>query len=72
MLDLSVNSPLESPPSLGGCSFYTLGHGHWGMAGELPPMSMRHGGADVLVIPLLFYKRAVGNRHTMDDIVVDF
>ena len=49
--EFSVYPPL---PSLGGSSFYTLGYAHWGMAEELPPMLMRHGGADVLAAPLLF------------------
>ena len=62
----------ESPASLVGCSFYTFGHGHWGMAEELPPMLMRHGGADALAAPLLSYQRAVGRRPFSDDVVVDF
>jgi hypothetical protein len=31
-----------------GSSIYILGHGHWGMDEELPPLLMRHGGARLL------------------------
>ena len=40
------------------------------MAEELPPMSLKHGGADILAVPLLFYQRAFQNRHVVGDFVV--
>ena len=36
------------PSSFLSSSFYTLGHEHWGMAEELPPLPKGHGGAELL------------------------